>query len=183
LIYDGLKHVSIGSLNEEIYKRTITINGVSKSYSMTGWRIGYLGAPAEIAEAVSRLQSHSTSNPTSISQAAALTALQGDRSCINEMKTAFKKRRDYAIERLEEIKGLGYCKPQGAFYIFVDISKLKISSGEFATRLLDEEKVAVVPGASFGHDDFIRLSFTTSLENLEKGIDRIEKFVGKLNNG
>jgi aspartate aminotransferase len=180
IIYDNNKHYSIGALGDEVLKRTITVNGVSKTYSMTGWRIGYLGAPKEIAEAIGILQSHSTSNPTSISQKAALAALKGDRSCIKKMLAAFQERRDYITKRLDAIKQVRYFKPQGAFYVFCDISRLKIASPEFSFRLLDEEKVAVVAGDSFGHDDFIRISFATSKENIAKGLDRIEKFIAKL---
>lgn len=180
IIFDNSQHYSIGALSDEILQRTITVNGVSKTYAMTGWRIGYIGAPKEIADAVGKLQSHSTSNPTSISQKAALAAIKGDQPCVSEMVKAFQERRDFIAERLDSIKGIKYFKPQGAFYVFCGISSFKLDSNSFAKRLLEEEKVAVVPGESFGHDDFIRISFATSLENIRKGLDRIEKFTGKL---
>jgi len=180
ILYDGIEHVSIGSLGKEILANTITVNGVSKSYSMTGWRIGYFGADAAIADAVNRLQSHSTSNPTSISQKAALKALKDGQKSTQEMLKAFVERREYICSRLDAIEGVKYFKPQGAFYVFCDISHYKLGSDEFASRLLDEANVALVPGKSFGHDNFVRISFATSMENIKKGLDRIVEFVGKL---
>ena len=177
LIYDGKKHVSIGSLDKDIYARTITVNGVSKSYSMTGWRIGYAGGPSNIMDAISNLQSHATSNPASISQKAALAALTSDQSCVDVMRGEFEKRRNYMVDRINGIKGMSCVKPEGAFYVFADISGLELGSVELATRLLDEIKVAVVPGAGFGADSFIRFSFATSADNIKKGLDRIESWV------
>ena len=179
LIYDGKKHVSIGSLGKDIYARTITVNGVSKSYSMTGWRIGYAGGPSNIMDAISNLQSHTTSNPTSISQKAALSALTSDQSCVEAMRREFEKRRDYMVGRINGIRGMSCVKPEGAFYVFADISKLNMGSVELANRLLDEIKVALVPGAGFGADSFIRFSFATRADNIKKGLDRIESWVEK----
>lgn len=173
ILFDGARHVSIASFNKKIYDRTITVNGVSKTYSMTGWRIGYLAGPQEIATAVDNLQSHSTSNPTSISQKAALEAINGNQDFIAMMTGEFKKRRDYMVERLSEIKGFSPFNPAGAFYVFCEITKTGLNSVELCTRLLNEAKVAVVPGAGFGWDNYVRFSFATSMENIKKGLDRI----------
>ena len=180
LIYDNLKHLSIASLNKDIYNLTITVNGLSKSFSMTGWRIGYLAGPPDIAEAISRLQDHSTSNPTSISQKAAQAALNAPDDFAKNMADEFQKRRDYIIERLSRMKGIAFVKPQGAFYIFCDISKTSMEALTFANRLLDEKAVAIIPGESFGRDDHVRISFATSMEQIKKGMDRIEEWLSKL---
>jgi aspartate aminotransferase len=180
LIYDGVEHVSIASLNEKIYSLTFTVNGLSKAYSMTGWRVGYLAGPKEAVAKISNLQDHSTSCPNSIAQAASLEALTGGDECIENMKKEFIKRRDYIVGRINAIKKLSVIKPQGAFYVFANISKTKIDSLTFAGRLLDEAQVAVIPGIGFGADKFIRLSFATGMEQIVKGLDRIEKWVGKL---
>lgn len=180
LIYDGKKHISIASLNEEIKKLTITVNAVSKTYSMTGWRIGYCGGPAEIIKAMDNLQSHSTSNPCSISQKAALAALNGPNDFLKEWKKAFDERRKYIVERLNKIKGIKCLMPEGSFYVFPDVSKTGLKSMEFTERLLNEAKVAVVPGKDFGADNNVRLSYACSMENIKKGLDRIEEFCNKL---
>lgn len=177
LIYDNLKTISIASLSKDIYEQTITINAVSKSFSMTGWRIGYLAAPADIVEAISKLQDHSTSNPTSISQKAAVAALNAPDDFSKSMCQEFQKRRDYIAGRLNQIKKMGFVLPQGAFYIFCDISKTRLDSITFANRLLDEAYVAVIPGEGFGRDDYVRLSFATNLKELEKGMDRIQEWI------
>lgn len=179
LIYDGLKHVSIASLGREIFERTFVANGVSKSYSMTGWRIGYAAGPVKAMEAISNLQDHSTSNPASISQKAALSALSGPGGYVENMRVEFEKRRDYMCRRFDNMRNISYVKPQGAFYIFSDISKTRLKSMEFARRLLEEEHVAVIPGEPFGWDDYVRLSFATSAQNIEKGLDRIEKWLAR----
>jgi aspartate aminotransferase len=181
LIYDGKRHVSIASLGEGIYGRTIVVNGVSKSYSMTGWRIGYAAGPSDVMEAISNLQSHATSNPTSISQRAALEALSGDQSCVEAMRGEFETRRNHIVDGIRRIEGLSCVKPEGAFYVFCDISGLGMGSVELANRLLNEVHVAVVPGAGFGADKFIRLSFATSLGEIKRGLDRIETWVKKRN--
>ncbi len=179
LIYDNKQHISIASLGKDIYDLTLTVNGVSKSYAMTGWRIGYAAGPADIMSAISNLQSHAASNPASISQRAALAALAGDQKCVSDMRDEFQKRRDLMIEKLSSIKGISCFKPEGAFYVFCDVSKLNIGSVKLAERLLDEARVAVVPGAPFGADSFIRLSFATGIENIKRGIDRIGEWVNK----
>lgn len=177
IIFDGLKHISIASLNKDIYDLTITVNGVSKSHSMTGWRIGYLGGPMDLIKAISNIQDHSTSNPTSISQMAAVAALSADDKFTRNMCEEFQKRRDYILIRLDKIKKLSYIKPQGAFYIFCNVSGCGMSSVEFASRLLDEKFVALIPGEGFGRDDCVRISFATSITQIEKGMDRIEEWV------
>jgi aspartate aminotransferase len=181
IIFDGLKHESIAAANPEIYNLTVTVNGLSKSHSMTGWRIGYLGAPADIAEAISRLQDHSTSNPSSISQKAAQAALADTASGFSKkMAAEFQSRRDYAVNRLKKIKKLNYIFPRGAFYIFCGIAKTKLDSGTFAARVLDEALVAVIPGSGFGKDDYIRMSFATGIKQIEEGMNRIEEWVNRL---
>ncbi|MCX5703263.1 MAG: pyridoxal phosphate-dependent aminotransferase [Candidatus Omnitrophica bacterium] len=180
LIYDGSKHISIASFNKEIKDLTVTINGLSKSYSMTGWRIGYLGAPAAIAEAIARLQDHSTSNPTSISQKAGCAALSAPDDFSNKICQEFQKRRDYCLARLKGMEKIVPNLPQGAFYIFCDISKTKLDSLTFSNRLLDETYLSLIPGQGFGRDDYVRISFATDLKQLEKGMDRLAQWLNKL---
>lgn len=177
ILYDGVKHVSIGSLGEEIFNRTIISNGFAKGYSMTGWRLGYLAASKEIIKAASTIQGHSTSNVCTFAQYGAIAALEGDQNCIEEMRLAFAKRREVMLERLNAIPGLSCPKPDGAFYMFPDISKTKLKSLEFCNALLENEQVAVIPGIAFGADDNIRISYATDLPTIEKGMDRLEKFV------
>lgn len=190
LIYDEEKqHISIASLGKEIYDRTIVINGVSKSYAMTGWRIGYAAAPLAVAKLMASLQSHMASNPNSIAQAATVAALNGPQDCVAEMCVEFKKRRDYIYEREEAIPLLSALKPQGAFYLFVDVSgtygksyegAVIQSAADFASVLLDKKYVAVVPCADFGMPDYIRMSYATSMELIKEGMDRIEAMVQEL---
>lgn len=179
LIFDGKKHISCASLSEEIYRRTIVVNGVSKSYSMTGWRIGYLASSEEeIIQAIKKLQSHSTSNPCSISQKAAYQALEKtDKTQMQKMLKSFQERRDCMLRGLDEISGLSYIKPEGAFYVFCDISQLKLDSVTFCRKLLEEAEIAAVPGEAFGRDDYIRLSFATSRREIEEGLRRLKKWV------
>lgn len=179
LIYGNKKHLSIASLGKDINDLTITVNGVSKSYSMTGWRIGYAAGPIEVMKAISNLQSHAASNPASISQKATLAALTQDQSCVEEMKRAFEKRRDMMVSRINSMKKISCIKPDGAFYVFCDISKLGIGSVKLANKLLDEARVAVIPGEPFGADTFIRFSFATSEAAISKGMDRIEEWIKK----
>jgi len=176
LVYDDKKYVSIASLGKDIYDHTITVNGVSKSYSMTGWRIGYAAGPLEVMKAIANVQSHATSNPASISQKAALAALAGGQKFIEDMRKEFEKRRDLMVSRINKMKNISCTKPDGAFYVFCDISKLKEGSANIANRLLDEAKIAVIPGEPFGANFFIRLSFATSREAIEKGMDRIAQW-------
>ncbi len=177
LIYDGLKHTSIASLSNDLKERTFVVNGVSKSYAMTGWRIGYVAGPEDAIAAIKRLQDQSTSNPTSISQKAALAAITGSQSCVEEMKVQFEKRRELLMKLLDSIDSLSYVRPQGAFYLFCNISKTGMKSLKFAERLLEEAKVAVIPGIGFGWDDYVRMSFATSEEDIKEGLSRIEKWL------
>ncbi|GAB1538547.1 pyridoxal phosphate-dependent aminotransferase [Scytonema sp. NUACC21] len=177
ILYDGAKHVSIGSLGEEIFARTIISNGFAKAYSMTGWRIGYLAGPLDLIKATITIQSHSTSNVCTFAQYGAIAALEGSQDCVEEMRLAFAKRREVMLERLNAIPGLTCSKPDGAFYLFPDISKTGLKSLEFCNALLEKEQVAVIPGIAFGADDNIRLSYATDLATIEKGMDRLERFV------
>ena len=186
LIYEGYEAVSIASLNEEIYKRTITCSGVAKSYAMTGWRIGYTGSSAEIAKLMGSVQSHQTSNPNSIAQKATVEALMGPQDTVKEMNKEFDKRRVYMYERVSKMDLVDALKPLGAFYVFVDVSKLleKSYKGEkiadvskLAKILIEDYMTAVIPCADFGFDDHIRLSYAISMEQIKKGLDRIEQFI------
>jgi aspartate aminotransferase len=176
LVYDDTPHVSVASLSSEAYKLTITVNGFSKAYAMTGWRLGYLGAPEPIAKAIDSIQSHSTSNPCSFAQMGGLAALRGDQQPVADMRDEFKLRRDYMFGRLSGISQITAVKPLGAFYILANISRLSLTSQNFADRLLSKANVAVVPGAAFGDDRTIRLSYATSLDVIKKGMDRFEDF-------
>jgi len=170
-------------------KHTVTINGLSKSHSMTGWRIGYAAGPEEIIKAASNLQSHATSNPTSFCQAASITALKGSSEELNMMFCEFNKRRNYITDRLNSMKGIKCYKPAGAFYVFPNVSGLigrsfrgKVIKDSFTlvTVLLENARIATVPGSAFGKENFLRLSYATSLDNIIKGLDRLEEFVDNL---
>jgi aspartate aminotransferase len=176
LVYDDAKHVSIASLSQEAYDLTITVNGFSKSYAMTGWRLGYLAAPEAVAKAVDSIQSHTTANPSSFSQRGALAALKGDQQAVSDMRDEFDMRRNYMIDRLSKIPNVTAVKPQGAFYVLLNISQLGLTSQNFADRLLSKANVAVVPGAAFGDDRTIRLSYATSIDIIKKGLDRLQDF-------
>lgn len=189
LIYDGEKHISIASLNDDAFKRTVVINGVSKTYAMTGWRLGYIAAPKEITKLMTSIQSHMTSNVNTIAQYAAIEALNGPVEDLNNMVKEFERRRNFMIDRLSKIQGVSIIKPSGAFYIMMNISsyfntKFKgkeiKNSLDFSRELLEEEKVAVIPGAGFGLDKYIRLSYATSMDIIETGIDRIAMFIDKI---
>ena len=184
LLYDGAKHRSLASFGDAVKSLTFVVNGVSKAYSMTGWRIGYTAGPEDAIKAMSKIQSHSTSNPTSIAQKAALAAINGSQEPVVEMVKAFQKRRDLICQRLDDIDGVEYVRPQGAFYIFPDFSHHYgrtinghsiNSSQELATYFLDEAKVGAVPGDGFGADNHMRFSFATSEIEINRGLDRIQK--------
>lgn len=186
LVYDGEKHISIASLNDEIKDLTIVINGMSKAYAMTGWRIGYAAANTDIIKIMSNVQSHTTSNPCSISQYASVEGLLGNQDSVQKMKVHFEERRNVMVDMVNSINGLSCRKPKGAFYVMVNITKIKgktirgmkiESSLDFAKLLLDEGKVAVIPGIGFGDDDYIRLSYATSMENIKEGLTRIKNIV------
>src|SRR6266536_1520619 len=176
LVYDGAKHVSIASLSKEAYDLTITINGFSKSYAMTGWRLGYLAGPEAVAKAVDSIQSHTTSNPSSFSQYGGLAALKGDQQPLADMREEFDMRRNYMFDRVSKIPNVTAVKPQGAFYVLVNISQLGLTSQNFADRLLSKANVAVIPGAAFGDDRTVRLSYATSIDVIKKGLDRFQDF-------
>jgi aspartate aminotransferase len=176
LTYDGAEHVSIASLTPEAYDLTITVNGFSKAYAMTGWRIGYLAAPEPIAKAIDSMQSHMTSNPCSFAQYGALAAITGDQQCVTDMREEFDVRRQYMFERLTSISGITAVKPLGAFYVLANISSFGLKSQNFADRLLSKGNVALVPGVAFGDDRTVRLSYATSLDIIKTGLDRIEEF-------
>lgn len=189
IVYDGFRHVSIASLGKDVKNLTILVNGVSKSHSMTGWRIGYTAGPKEIISAMGNLQSQSTSNPTSIAQKAAVAALSGSDHFINMMVSEFDKRRKYIVDCLNKLRGVKCLMPQGAFYAFPNVSSYygrsannkKISGSlDLATYLLEEAKIAAVSGDSFGADEYIRFSYATSMENITKGLDRMEEALGKV---
>jgi aspartate aminotransferase len=176
LVYDGFEHVSIASLSKQAYDLTITVCGFSKSYAMTGWRLGYMGAPEEIAKAVDSIQSHSTSNPCSFAQKGAIAALRGDQQPLRDMHDEFDMRRNYMYDRVTKIPNITAVKPQGAFYVLVNISQLGLTSQNFADRLLSKANVAVIPGAAFGDDRTVRLSYATSIDVIKKGLDRFQDF-------
>ncbi|MCK4240078.1 MAG: pyridoxal phosphate-dependent aminotransferase [Candidatus Atribacteria bacterium] len=188
LIYDEAKHLSIASLGEEVKDKIITINGVSKSYAMTGWRIGYAAGPEEIIKGMSKIQGHSTSNPNSIAQKASVEALIGKQDTIEEMRKAFDERRKYMVERLNKMKGISCLSPSGAFYAFPDVIKIlekdieyngkKIkNSFDLSDFILKEAKVALIPGSAFEAEGYLRLSYATSMEDIKEGLYRIENIL------
>ena len=176
LVYDDIEHVSVASLSKEAYDLTITVNGFSKAYAMTGWRLGYLGAPEAVAKAIDSIQSHSTSNPCSFAQRGAVAALKGDQQPLSDMREEFDMRRNYMFDRITKIPNITAVKPLGAFYILVNISQLGLNSQNFADRLLSKSNVAVIPGAAFGDDRTVRLSYATSIDIIKKGMDRFQDF-------
>ena len=176
LVYDDVRHVSVASLSKEAYDLTITVNGFSKSYAMTGWRLGYLAAPEAVAKAVDSIQSHSTSHPASFVQRAGVVALKGDQQPIADMREEFDMRRNYMFDRISKIPNVSAVKPEGAFYLLVNVSQLGLTSQNFADRLLSKANVAVVPGAAFGDDRTVRLSYATSIDVIKKGLDRFQDF-------
>lgn len=188
LIYDNVKHLSIASLSDEIKERIITINGVSKSYAMTGWRIGYAAGPEEIIKGMSKIQGHSTSNPNSIAQKASVEALNGKQDTIEEMRKAFDERRKYMVKRLNGIEGISCLIPAGAFYAFPNVGKIlergieyngkKINNSfDLSNFILKEAEVALIPGSAFEAEGYLRLSYTASMEDIKEGLNRIEKIL------
>ncbi len=176
LVYGDNKHVSIASLSEELYNLTITVNGFSKAYSMTGWRLGYTAAPAPLADAITKIQSHSVSNATTFAQYAAVAALEGDQGFITDMREEYDGRRQFMLARLQGIHNIRVVEPKGAFYFFVYTGQLGIKSQNLCDKLLSRYKVAAVPGVAFGYDDGIRLSYCTTLDVLNEGLTRFEQF-------
>ncbi len=179
ILYDDAEHLSIGSLDDEIFSRTITSSGFAKSHSMTGWRVGYAAAPMEILKAMAKIQSHSTSNVCTFAQYGAIAALESSQECVQEMLDAFTQRRSYMYQAINDIPVLSCPKPDGAFYLFVDISKTGKKSLEFCEELLETKQVAAVPGIAFGMDDCIRFSYATDINTIKEGIKRLSEFVNQ----
>ena len=180
LVYDGAAHTSVAAFSQSHYDHTIIVHGMAKAYSMTGWRLGYLAAPEPIAKVIDAIQSHSTSNPTSFAQKGGVAALNGPQDHLQTWLAEYTKRRSYAHQRLNSIPGVSCVNAKGAFYLFPNISRLGLSSSDFCARLLEQEKVAAVPGVAFGADEYLRISYATSMANIEKGLDRIERFAKTL---
>lgn len=180
LLYDGAEHLSIGAVSPEAFEHTIISSGFAKTYAMTGWRVGFLAAPVPIAKAAITLQSHSTSNVCTFAQYGAIAAYEGSQDCVQEMLQAFAERRQVILDAVNAIPGFVCPKPNGAFYVFVNISKTGLSSLEFCSTLLDSYHVAAVPGVAFGADDCIRLSYATDLNSIHAGMERIQKYVQTL---
>jgi aspartate aminotransferase len=177
LLYDGAIHKSVASFSPAHFEHTIVVHGFAKAWSMTGWRLGFLAAPEPIAKAIDAIQSHSTSNPTSFAQKGAVAALTGPQDHLKGWLAEYDRRRSYAWKKLSSIPGISCVNSRGAFYLFPNISKTALKSTDFCARLLEQEKVAAVPGVAFGADDYIRISYATSMANIEKGLDRLERFV------
>jgi len=186
LLYDGRTFTSIAALGEEVKERTIIINGVSKSYAMTGWRIGYAAAPAHIAKIMGNYLSHSTGAPSTISQWAAIEAFSGPQDTIEDMRKVFEERRNYLVTRMNQIDGVSCIMPEGAFYVMMNIEKIKgktiggtviNTSDDFAMAFLEKELVALVPCSGFGAPDFVRWTYATSMENIKEGLNRLERFL------
>jgi aspartate aminotransferase len=177
LLYDGAEHLSIGAVSPAVFERTIVSSGFAKAYSMTGWRVGFLAGPVELIRAASAIQGHSTSNVCTFSQYGAIAALEHSQDCVEEMRRAFADRRQVMLDALNAIPGLTCAKPDGAFYLFPSIRKTGMTSLNFGSALLEQHQVAVVPGIAFGADDYIRLSYATDMATIEKGLERLEKFV------
>ena len=176
LLYDGAQHKSVASFSPAHFEHTIVVHGFAKAWSMTGWRLGFLAASEPIAKAIDAIQSHSTSNPTSFAQKGAVAALTGPQDHLAKWLAEFSRRREFAWKKLNSIPGISCVNAKGAFYLFPNIARTGLKSTEFCARLLDTEKVAAVPGIAFGADDYLRISYATSMENIEKGLDRIDRF-------
>lgn len=180
ILYDGAEHLSIGAASDAMFERTIVSNGFAKAYAMTGWRLGYLAGPIELIKAVNTLQSQSTSNVCTFAQYGAIAALESSQDCVEVMRQAFTKRRRTIIDRINSMPSLSCIVPNGAFYLFVNISKTGLTSLDFCTRLLNEKYVATVPGIAFGADDGIRISYATDMATIEQGMERINDFVQQI---
>lgn len=180
ILYDDATHLSIASVNQEIFDRSIISSGFAKAYSMTGWRVGYIAAPLPILKAMTMVQSHSTSNVCTFAQYGAIAALEGSQDCVQKMLTAFTERRKIMLSAINSIPHITTVKPDGAFYVFVDISNTGMTSLNFCNKLLEEENVATIPGIAFGQDQSVRLSYATDMDSIKKGMDRIIKFINVL---
>jgi aspartate aminotransferase len=177
IIYGDAEHLSIGAVGPELFARTFVSSGFAKAYAMTGWRIGYLAGDRDVIRAATKIQGHSTSNVCTFAQFGAIAALTGPQDCVETMRRAFAERRDVIYDLVTSIPRLTCIKPNGAFYLFVNISALGLSSLEFCQRLLEEKQVAVIPGVAFGRDDTVRLSYATDLDTIRRGCDRLREFV------
>ena len=177
IIYDEARHLSIGAVNSEVFERTIISNGFAKSYSMTGWRVGYIAAPVEIVKAMTKIQSHSTSNVCTFAQYGAIAAVNSSQDCVEKMRLAFVERREIMYQAIAAINRLSCSKPNGAFYLFVDISQTGLNSLQFCNNLLESQQVAAIPGIAFGADNCIRLSYATDSTSIKKGMERLDRFV------
>ncbi|MEM6591078.1 MAG: pyridoxal phosphate-dependent aminotransferase [Cyanobacteria bacterium P01_C01_bin.73] len=177
ILYDGAQHLSIGAASPEAFNHTIISNGFAKAYSMTGWRVGYLAGPTELINAASKIQGHCTSNVCTFAQFGAIAALESSQDCVEQMRQAFEQRRAYIVSAVQAIPSLVCATPQGAFYLYIDISKLGIGSVDFCTALLDEKHVAAIPGIAFGAEHTVRMSYATGLDTIKKGIDRLDAFI------
>ena len=180
LLYGGATHQSAASFSREHYDHTIIVHGFAKAWSMTGWRLGFMAAPEPVAQAVDAMQSHSTSHPTSFAQMGGIAALRGSQAHLADWLAQFDRRRQLALERLREMEGIRCVEPLGAFYLFPNVAGTGLRASEFCERLLEEKQVAAVPGEAFGNEDCVRLSYATSLESLEKGLERMASFVRDL---
>ncbi|MEL6230075.1 MAG: pyridoxal phosphate-dependent aminotransferase [Cyanobacteria bacterium J06627_3] len=180
ILYDGAQHLSMGAVSDAMFGRTIVSNGFAKAYAMTGWRLGYLAGPVELIDAANTLQSQSTSNVCTFAQYGAIAALESPQDCVETMRQAFAKRRTAIIDAVNSIPGLSCVVPNGAFYLFIDISKTGLQSLDFCTRLLNEKYVAAIPGVAFGADDAIRISYATDLPTIELGMERLNDFVQQI---
>ncbi|MGB8699190.1 MAG: pyridoxal phosphate-dependent aminotransferase [Thermosynechococcaceae cyanobacterium] len=177
ILYDGAVHLSMGSISPALWERTIVSNGFAKTYAMTGWRVGYMAGPVDMIQAMSRLQSHSTSNVCTFAQYGAIAALDGPQDCVAEMLDSFALRRQVMLDALNAIPGLECSQPNGAFYMFPSIRKTGLGSQEFCAALLEAQQVAVVPGIAFGADDAIRLSYATDMDTIRQGMERLDAFM------
>ncbi|MBE9195003.1 pyridoxal phosphate-dependent aminotransferase [Synechocystis sp. LEGE 06083] len=180
ILYDGTEHLSIGAVNDEIFRRTIISNGFAKSYSMTGWRVGYLAGELPLIKACSTIQGHSTSNVCTFAQYGAIAALENPQTCVETMVKAFTERRQVMVEGINQIAGLSCPNPKGAFYVFVDIAKTGLNSLEFSAQLLESQQVAVIPGVAFGADDCVRFSYATDMDTIKWGLAKLGEFVSTL---
>jgi aspartate aminotransferase len=180
LLYDGATVKSVAGFSPAHCEHTVIVHGFAKAWSMTGWRLGWCAAPEPIAKAIDAIQSHSTSNPTSFAQKGGVAALTGPQDHLKTWLAEFDRRRAFAWRKLNSIPGISCVNARGAFYLFPSISGTGLKSGEFCAKLLEQEKVAVVPGIAFGADDYVRLSYATSMTNIEKGLERIERFCRSL---
>jgi len=180
ILYDDTTHLSIGAVNEEIFKRTIISNGFAKAYSMTGWRVGYIAGDINLIKAMTTVQGHSTSNVCTFAQYGAIAALESSQECVEEMLVSFTQRRKVMYSAVKSIPNVSTTLPQGAFYLFIDISKTGLKSLEFCDKLLTQEQVAVIPGIAFGDDNCIRLSYATDMVSIEKGMTRLGNFIQSL---